>query len=136
MIDDIINCLATKNTITTSILSTASVFGGAAISISSTNVCHSISYPLTMKFGIPHGLAAFLFIPWYITMCFDRDFNSEEFFKKIFIPLGIKYRLSEYGVKIIDFEWIAEEALSYGKIENFVKPITKEDIIKVLGERI
>ena len=35
----------------------ASYLSGVAISISETTLCHSISYPLTYKFNVPHGLA-------------------------------------------------------------------------------
>jgi alcohol dehydrogenase len=35
----------------------ASYLSGISISISETTLCHSISYPLTSKFNVPHGLA-------------------------------------------------------------------------------
>ena len=35
----------------------ASYLSGVSISISETTLCHSISYPLTYKFNVPHGLA-------------------------------------------------------------------------------
>ena len=35
----------------------ASVFAGGAIAETKTSICHSISYPLTISLGIPHGLA-------------------------------------------------------------------------------
>lgn len=38
-------------------LAEASFCAGLAISHTRTSICHSISYALTLKFGIPHGLA-------------------------------------------------------------------------------
>ena len=38
-------------------LSLASLFAGLAISQTRTSICHSISYPLTLKYGVEHGMA-------------------------------------------------------------------------------
>ena len=42
---------------TRSELARASLYAGICISQTKTSICHSISYPLTANFGIPHGLA-------------------------------------------------------------------------------
>ncbi|HNX76965.1 MAG TPA: phosphonoacetaldehyde reductase [Candidatus Rifleibacterium sp.] len=41
----------------------AALFGGYAISITRTALAHAISYPLTARFGIPHGLACSFTLP-------------------------------------------------------------------------
>ena len=51
-------------------LATASLLAGLSISHTRTSICHSISYPLTLVFGIPHGLACGL------TMLEVYTFNS------------------------------------------------------------
>ena len=38
-------------------LALASLFAGLAISQTRTSICHSISYPLTLKYGVDHGLS-------------------------------------------------------------------------------
>ena len=38
-------------------LSLSSLYAGLAISQTRTSICHSISYPLTLKYGIEHGMA-------------------------------------------------------------------------------
>ncbi len=40
-----------------SLIAEASLFVGLAISNTKTALCHSISYPLTAVYGVPHGLA-------------------------------------------------------------------------------
>jgi len=45
-------------------MSEASLLAGLAISHTKTALCHSISYPITAHFGVPHGLAcAFSMVP-------------------------------------------------------------------------
>lgn len=50
----------------------ASTFAGLAISHTRTAIAHSISYPLTMHFGLPHGLAAGFTLPAILR------FNAQE----------------------------------------------------------
>ncbi len=56
-IEDAVNNPSKKNRI---MMSKASNLAGKAINISQTTACHSISYPLTSYFGIPHGHAVSL----------------------------------------------------------------------------
>lgn len=44
----------------------ASVLAGLAISHTRTALCHSISYPLTAHFGVPHGLACAFTMPYVL----------------------------------------------------------------------
>jgi len=41
----------------------ASVLAGLAISQTRTALCHSISYPITARFGVPHGIACGVWMP-------------------------------------------------------------------------
>ncbi len=47
-------------------LQDASVLAGLAISQTRTAVAHSISYPLTSRFGVPHGLACSFTLPFFL----------------------------------------------------------------------
>ncbi len=53
----------TNNFIARSDLQTASTLAGFAISQTRTAIAHSISYPLTSHYGIPHGLACSFTLP-------------------------------------------------------------------------
>ena len=45
------------------IMAEVSLLAGLAISQTRTSLCHSISYPLTAHFGVPHGLACAFTMP-------------------------------------------------------------------------
>ena len=51
-LQDLHRCAATRSN-----LSMASMLAGLAISETRTSICHAISYPVTLKFNVPHGLA-------------------------------------------------------------------------------
>ena len=53
-------------------LQEAALFGGLAISSNATALAHSMSYPLTARFGMPHGLACSFTLPELIR------FNGEQ----------------------------------------------------------
>lgn len=54
-------------------LSQASLLAGLAISQTRTALCHSISYPITAHFGIPHGLACAFTMPAVLEHCLRND---------------------------------------------------------------
>lgn len=47
-------------------LQNASVLAGLAISQTRTAIAHSISYPLTIRYGVPHGLACSFTLPFFL----------------------------------------------------------------------
>ena len=51
----------------------ASVLAGLAISHTRTALCHSISYPLTAHFGVPHGLACAFTMPYVLKYNLSAD---------------------------------------------------------------
>lgn len=50
----------------------ASFLAGLAISQTRTAIAHSISYPLTLRFGVPHGLACSFTLPALLELNADR----------------------------------------------------------------
>lgn len=112
---------------------TASLFSGAAMSLISTSVCHSLSYPLTTKFGVPHGLAAYVHLPWFFKKCSNSS-DKVSVDESILQNLGIKYKLSEYGVKKEDLEWIVDEAFSYEKMDRAIVSFTRKETLEHMEE--
>ena len=68
-------------------LARASLYAGICISQTKTSICHSISYPLTTNFGIPHGLAC-AFTMSAVINYINRKNNI--FFEKLACKLKIK----------------------------------------------
>lgn len=92
---------------------------GRAINITKTNICHAISYPLTEKYGIPHGIACAMSLGYFT----DKFIGMKELSKfiKLLIP---KYE--------IDREEIAKIAIESEKIKDCPEKVTKEDILASL----
>jgi alcohol dehydrogenase class IV len=125
-------------------LAEASLCAGVAISQTRTSICHSISYPLTLKFDIPHGLAcAFSMLSVY-------DFNKEyinEQLKALAINLncdprsvieGIfdQYKLSDLlGKYIVSSSQVFDsvgDMLTKGRFENNIKACSTDQLKSVL----
>ena len=89
---------------------------GDAIEITPTTLLHSLSYPITGRYEIPHGEALGIILK---KMKNFYNFDIEEFFKI-------------ENTKEIDFEYVVEEAYKYEKINNFSGNITKQDVLNML----
>lgn len=107
-----------------------SFFAGLAFSNTRTTACHSISYPLTMMFGINHGFAAAITL--YEVLCRNWDFVQE---KKLFLDAWEatnlfdikcwfdnvtekKLCLSNFGIKKEDVPIIVKKATTGGRMDN------------------
>ncbi len=81
----------------------ASVLSGLAISQTRTAIAHAISYPLTLYFGVPHGLACSFTLPYLIDKyirsqkIIDSD-NLEILFsvKSMILELNLSEEISKY----------------------------------------
>lgn len=102
-------------------MSIASVFAGLAFSQTRTTACHALSYPLTARFGIPHGFAVSLFLPHILRLNWDSLMEKELF-------------LSAYGCS--DREEL--ENLLSAMVSTLVRPSIGEigDISDTLSEDI
>ncbi len=107
----------------------ASMMAGMAISSTGTTINHSISYPLTLGRGVPHGFACALSLP--VVMRYNLKAAQEildrmawacgfekatEFIDKVeqlLRRLGAPLRLRELGLGEADVDWLTNE--SYGK---------------------
>jgi alcohol dehydrogenase class IV len=94
----------------------AGIIAGRAIEITPTTILHSLSYPLTGKYGIPHGKALSYLIP-KLANYLDQK-----------IP-DIPY-IQDLGE--IDWKLVVDEAYLYDKISKINFSINKEELIKIM----
>lgn len=128
----------------------ASMLAGRAFSNTKTTACHSISYPLTLGYGIPHGVAVSMLLPALLRINWEKIEKTEPLLRaygvstpeeagqKVMLLLdlaGISHRLSQWNVKKEQLETIAEHCFTKGRMENNPVNLEKEDVIAIL-ERI
>ena len=125
-----------------------SLLSALAFSKTRTTACHSISYPLTMYYGVPHGFAVAVTLKQVaernkqavpeIETLFDRFGDQEKFHRwleevsKDIQPL----RLSAMGIGEGDLGELAEGAFTQGRMDNNPVPLQREDVMSILTEAL
>lgn len=124
-----------------------SMIAGLAFSNTKTTACHSISYPLTLGYKIPHGIAVSMLI--YPVMDINRKeiknpemlidafgvSNIDEIkenIQKILDSANIKSRLRDWGVKKEDIVNISKAASTKGRIDNNPVDMNENMIFEIL----
>ncbi len=132
-----------------SYMSQGSMLAGMAFSNTKTTACHSISYPLTMHYQIPHGAAVSMLLAPVMKV------NEPEIEKKelLFQALGVgdvrelgervtdilkkggfPTALSQWKVKKEDLDHLASLGLTKGRADNNPVDLTPEMIKGILEE--
>ncbi len=122
----------------------ASLLAGMAFSQSGVSAAHACSYPLTVKYGIPHGEAcAFTLDAWYalnararpamddyaVALGFRGAEGLAAELNKLKRDLGLRVTLSDAGIGDGDLEALAEGALQAGAMKNNVVQLDRQGII-------
>lgn len=127
----------------------ASLLAGMSISITRTAAAHAISYPLTLRYSIPHGQAVAAILPYVLAanlhvldpeqvslLC--RSFGISERTDLVaacsdFLErTGIKMPLKRFGVKLSDIDTIAASSYTPGRIDNNIHDLSLEDIKNII----
>ncbi len=116
---------------------------GRAINISKTTLAHALSYYMTAKYGVPHGVAVFLTLPsvlahypispYLLEICGMS--KREDLINELEVKMekfGIDRRLSSYGMKIDDLPYMVDVALNSGRMDNAPWKASKEELIALL----
>jgi len=126
----------------------AATVAGLAFSNTTTAAAHSMSYPLTIHYGIPHGVASSIsLLPLleinrkWIKEPLDRICkNNELTYDKLkqtikAIPQGvIPYTLDEWGIPEDQLPKLAEESFTKGRMDNNIVDLTTDDVLGILKE--
>jgi len=120
------------------IMQQAAMLAGLAISRTRTAIAHAISYPLTMRFGIPHGLACSFALPKIIEHYAPNekdDAVKSTLNETLSLLEGLK--LNEEMVAFTkgeDLSKYAGEMLHPERVHNFAGTITDKDINRILSK--
>ncbi|NLK22336.1 MAG: phosphonoacetaldehyde reductase [Epulopiscium sp.] len=122
----------------------ASVLAGLAFSQTRTTACHSISYPLTMLYNVPHGLAASITLD-AVGKINKGHFANDDLLFGLFEQYGgimnwidsvcesvIEMRLSAFGINERDIVLIIEKAFTGGRMDNNPVDLGKDDVEEIL----
>lgn len=122
----------------------ASVMSGLAFSMTRTTACHSISYPLTMMYHIPHGTA----VAMTLAQVAERNrgkFEEEDALFELFEASGeiraylericgetVSLRLQQYHIAKTEIADIAESSFTLGRMDNNPVELNAEDVMEIL----
>lgn len=122
----------------------ASVLAGLAFSMTRTTACHSISYPLTMNYGILHGIASAMTLEQvskrnsgqYVgekeLLEYFAEFNGIDGFLHTITAGKIGLCLKNYGIKKNDLSTIAQKSFTLGRMDNNPVKLSVMDVQEIL----
>lgn len=123
-----------------SMMQEASFLAGIAISRSRTAIAHSISYPLTSKFNVPHGIACSFTLTSIIDFLEERNFkfldkDLIEEVKEMLKHLNLTKHLSSY---ISNEQILSQIDLMYSpeRAKNFHEEISYEEIKDIVNKSL
>jgi len=134
---------------------------GKSIAVARTTVAHSLSYPLTARFGIAHGHAVMLTLPYFFPLLDRADADAiskganlatvrrnfsellailgvrsgDEAMEKLLAlmdSLGLERRLSAFGIGSGDIETILQSGFTPDRVENHPCKIGYREVEAIL----
>jgi len=116
-------------------VSRACLFAGLAFSNTKTALAHSVSYPITLKYNVVHGLACSFSLPMIMASVIGEnhacDINLSRIFgrdlkrgvqelEQFLQDLGVSTRASHYGVQEDELQELLTSALDGERGRNFI----------------
>ncbi len=126
----------------------ASTVAGLAFSNTTTAAAHSMSYPLTIHYGIPHGIASSISLLPLLEIngefikepldriCKNNELTYDELKQTIkSIPHDvIPYTLDKWGIPKDQLPRLAAESFTKGRMDNNIVDLTTDDVLGILNE--
>jgi phosphonate metabolism-associated iron-containing alcohol dehydrogenase len=139
-IEDILECLPLlrrdlSNKELRSRMALAALKAGLAFSNTKTALAHSISYEMTLNYGLPHGIACSFTLPLVLGLAWGHDEARDKTLQRIFgnnvnkaqaqlreflHSLDVKTEFSDYGVTAAQAEAMIHFALQGARGKNFI----------------
>lgn len=116
-------------------LSRAALMAGLAFSNTQTALAHSLSYPITLRHGVPHGLACSFTLPLVMRGAIGEDRDCDAALAQIFGPdlsagadrladflegLGVSCDAASYGLTRAEFQDLIASAFEGERGRNFI----------------
>jgi phosphonate metabolism-associated iron-containing alcohol dehydrogenase len=112
----------------------AALKAGMAFSNTKTALAHSISYEMTLRFGLPHGIACSFSLPMVLERAVGADASRDAVLEAVFGKLsgaprrlreflravGVKTEFADYGVDEADSRRMLAQALDGVRGKNFI----------------
>lgn len=139
------------NTAARKVMMNGSTLAGLAISNAKTTAVHAASYPLTVYFGVPHGMACGFLLPGFIeynepgldleklgallshaeVKCMDE---LAEVVRELRRRIGLPEKLGEMGITEQDIDTIVAGGFCPDRVGNNPRKITEAALRKLLKE--
>jgi len=129
-------------------MSKASLFAGLAFSNTKTTICHSVSYPITIRWGVAHGQAVSVTLPTFILYSLPvmegreklllEALGAEEIkegakkVEDLMNKINLATHLSELGIKKEDIPTIVAEGYNPDRANNAPRVPTPEELKSIL----
>lgn len=128
-------------------MSQGSLLAGLAFSNTRTTACHSISYPLTMDYGIPHGAAVSLLLapvaalncgaaadarPLFTAFGVSGARELGEKITGILSRAGYPVSLGQWGIERQALPQLAERGITKGRADNNPVELTPQIVLEIL----
>ena len=123
-----------------------SLFAGLAFANTRTTACHSLSYPLTMRFNIEHGLACAMSLAKVMEKNLPMTEDAEGLLEALQVTNPealqewlddvtkdvIRLRLSTFGIEEEDISTLVDLSFTQGRMDNNPYPLSEEEVREML----